>query len=135
MTMNTTQMTKGDHLAFIGAFASNTDTLNQPMVSFFGQGAYDVDDAIEFILNLNDASIPDAFVVCGANRENDYWNSAYIYKQEDGSFLIEPDNMMPISDRFADDIPNALFQATLMVDEINKVEADLADADRLKVIR
>lgn len=106
----TIAISKAEYLEFLNLFKANTTELIEPMPSFFGEGAFEVEDAIDFINNLDDDKLPETFVVCGRLKNDEYWNSAYIYKV-DGGFQIVPDNMVPIQDRFSKDIKGAILEA------------------------
>lgn len=106
--------TKEDYLQCIELFADNTTDLIEPMISFVGRGVMDKNEAIELINETPEKELPEGFVVCGRERDDQYWNSAYIFKHAVG-FFVEPDNMVPIQTRYADNIKAAIVSAALTV--------------------
>lgn len=79
---------KSELLFMIKTFDSHKHNLLDPMVSWAGDGAY---ESAEAILQVNDGLIPDGIVFCARKSEDHEWESVYIFKAGDGSYIIDVD--------------------------------------------
>lgn len=111
--------TKKEALDFISLFEKNTKKLTEPMVSWVAEGASTIEDAITII---EGGFIPEGFVMCAKRKNEHYWDSIYIYRNESESeeeykYLITTDDMSGMKDEVADSIDDALKIAQTMLIE------------------
>lgn len=107
-------ITQKECLTFIELFESKTKHLLEPMISFFGEGAMSKEQAIDFINKAK--KMPEALVICGKKKNDDYWNSAYIFKTED-IFLVEADDHSGIQNVVTNSLNDAMSAAAKIVEE------------------
>lgn len=111
-------ITHAEYLQFIELFESKTKELLEPMISFFAEGAMDKEEAISFINNAK--SMPECPIICGKEKDADYWNSAYIFKTDD-KFTVQADDHSGIQDLICDTLDEAMTAAVSIVKQYETI--------------
>lgn len=101
-------------LSFIEKFEENTNRLIQPMISWAGDGAYELAEAKEMV---EDGFLTYGVVMCAKRNEEEYWDSVFITIDDDGDFEISTGDMSGIADVHATSIDEALEEAQDMLFE------------------
>lgn len=106
--LNLKLFTKKETVEFINSFEANTTKLEEPMIGWYGDGAYELEDALK---KVNEGFLPEGISISAKRPDEDYWDSIFIYKDEDDDFLITTDDMSSIPDVYAYSINEALQKA------------------------
>jgi hypothetical protein len=108
---NVQQFTKVEVLEFIEKFTEHTTNLEQPMISWVGDGAYELPEAKKMV---EDGFIPEGVVMCAKRPNEEYWDSVFIMKDETG-YEISTGDMSGLQDSGADNIDDALKEASILL--------------------
>lgn len=101
------KITKNEAFDFIGLFEENTKELSEPMIGWYGDGAISVEDALN---DIDRGLEPEGVSIIAKRPDEDYWESVFIHKNEDG-YLVTTGDMSDVPDYVVDTIPEAMEQA------------------------
>lgn len=100
--------TKEEALSFIEKFPQLINKIEEPMIGWYGDGAMELSEAKEQVEN---GFLPEGISVVGKRPDEDYWDSVFIHKDDDGDYLITTGDMSSVSDKYVNTINDALVVA------------------------
>lgn len=138
--------TKSNLVTFVEMFESETEKLKKAVpqvedafISFFGEGCFSKEEALEYIANLTDETMPEGFCYAAQLEDEDCVVSIYIGRNTDGDkWELEHDNMVPVKNYYADSIEEAYsYLKNSVTDYLNiePYEPTQAQIDALKIIK
>jgi len=114
---NLTIFTKKEVLTFIDLFEQNTTKLKEPMISWVGDGAYELDKARKMV---EDGFIPEGVVMCAQGLTGVMHESVFIAKDDNGEYELSTGDMPRSMGDNATDINSTLIAAQeLLLEYIN----------------
>lgn len=102
------KLSKSESLEVISLFNTHTKNIEEPMIGFYGDGAMSLEEATVLI---EEGLEPEGISICGKRPAEDYWDSVFIHKDEEGDFLVTTGDMSGVPDRYTDDIETAMIIA------------------------
>ena len=138
--------TKSNLVTFVEMFETETEKLKKSVpqiedafISFFGEGCFSKEEALEYIKNLTDETMPESFCYAAKLENEDCVVSIYIGRNKDGDkWELEHDNMVPVKNYYADSIKEAYNQLKHSVTDylnIKPYEPTQEQLDALKIVK
>ncbi len=138
--------TKSNLVTFVEMFESETEKLKKAIpecegafISFFGEGCFSKEEALEYISNLTDETMPESFCYAVQIADEDCVVSIYFGRTVDGSqWQLEHDNMIPVKNYCADTVEEAYNQLKHSVTDylnIEEYEPTEAQLDALNIVK
>jgi hypothetical protein len=111
--MTISKFTKKETLDFLTKFNKNTSILEQPMIAWYDDGAYTLEDALEMV---EGGFIPEGIKLCAKRPNEEYWDSVLISKESSG-YNVSTDDMSNLPDRNSENITGILKEASALLHE------------------
>lgn len=138
--------TKSNLVTFVEMFESETEKLKKAVpqvegafISFCGEGCFSKEEALEFIENLTDETMPESFCYAVQVEDHDCVVSIYIGRNIEGDkWQLEHDNMVPVRNYYADSIEEAYSYLKNSVTDLLNIEPyepTQAQLDALKIVK
>jgi hypothetical protein len=138
--------TKSNLVTFVEMFESETEKLKKAVpqvegafISFCGEGCFSKEEALEFIENLTDETMPESFCYAVQVEDDDCVVSIYIGRNIEGDkWQLEHHNMVPVRNYYADSIEEAYSYLKNSVTDflnIEPYEPTQAQLDALKIVK
>ena len=112
--MNYNLFTKEETLNFIDLFEESTCSLDQPMISWLGYGAYELPEAMRMV---EEGFTPKGIVVYSKHPKDGYWDFVRIFKY-DNKYVIKAGAFINLSDTEVELIPDALQKACTQLKQV-----------------